>query len=342
MDIKQIFGKHHRRIATENIWKSVLAGVTVCFGVNTVFLALYWFFAFGKVWLGTVIGIPFGALCGALLYLFKYRVNDKVIARRIDSHGLEERMITMVELSEDDSYIAEIQRNDAIEKLSEFSQKNIKFNISTLFAVLATAFLTLSISFAALGMLAKAGKIPYGKELFGDSIVGGFEVVYTAEQGGYILGNQKQNVKTGESTSAVRAVAEDGWVFVSWNDGMAYPERSENDVRCNMTLKALFKRIDDLETDDDDSDSADDLPYGEVMQESGGGDSDDPNGETPKDEGEGNGGGKWQDKNQFIDGATYYRDYLEFYYQYAMGIFDSSNEIPKEIIEFFEMYFSGI
>ncbi len=342
MDTKQIFGKHHRHLTTEKIWNSVLAGLSVCFGVNTVFLALYWFFAFGKVWLGTAIGIPFGAAFGVFLYLFKYKSTDSALARRIDRYGLEERMITMVELYGDDSYIAKIQRNDAIERLSGFPQKSIKFNISTLFVVFATAFLTLSITFTALGALAKAGKIPYGKQLFSDGAIDGFDVVYAAEQGGYVIGEQKQSVKIGESTSAVRAVAEDGWVFVSWNDGSAYPERSEKDVRCNMTLKAIFKKIGDIEFDDDDSDSADDLPYGEVMQESGGGDSDDPNGETPKDDGQGNGSGKWQDKNQFIDGATYYRDYLEFYYQYAMGIFDSETEIPEEMIEFFEMYFSGI
>lgn len=342
MDVKQIFGKHYQRIFTEVIWRSVIAGATVCFGVDMIFLALHWLLEFGTVWMGIAIGVPCGALTAILLYFFKYRLTDRAVARRIDRYGLEERMITMVELSNDDSYIAELQRKDAIDSLAGLSQKNIKFHISTVLTVLATAFLTLSISLTALGILAGAGKIPYGKELIGSGADGSFEVVYSAEVGGWIIGEQRQTVKIGGATVAVRAVAENGFVFVGWSDGNTYPERYEDDVRSDMTFKAVFVKIDDVDSDDDDSDAADDLPYGEVIEESGGGDSNDPNGETPKDDGQGNGSGKWQDRNQFIDGATYYRDYLEFYYQYAMGIFDSDIEIPQEIIEFFEMYFNGI
>ena len=111
----------------------------------------------------------------------------------------------------------------------------------------------------------------------------------------------------------------------------------------SRTIKAVFEKIENTLLDDDDSDEADDLPVGSAIEESGGGDSDETGGETPKDDGgNGQGGGKWLDRNQFIDGATYYRDYLEMYYQYSTGLLESDTEIPPEVIEFFEIYFSGI
>ena len=125
------------------------------------------------------------------------------------------------------------------------------------------------------------------------------------------------------------------------DDGETSPERNETGVNSDMLIKAVFEKIESSAPEDDDSDAADDLPVGSVDEESGGDNSDELGGEEVKGDGEG-GGAKWQDKNQFIDGATYYRDYLEFYYQYATGIFDSETDIPPEMIEFFETYFSGI
>jgi len=247
----------------------------------------------------------------------------------------------MVELSGDNSTIAEMQRADAIARLGEVSAKNIKIKLSTLFTVTVSVLLVVSVTFSVLGILAGAGKIPYGKDLFAQGGDGTFEVVYTAGEGGSIRGEAEQSVSFGKSTTAVRAVADDGWMFVRWADGDTSPERWEVNVQSNMQIKAIFEKIDNTAPDEDDKDSADDLPSGDVTQEGGGSNSDELGGEEAKGDG-GGGGAKWQDRNQFIDGATYYRDYLEFYYQYAMGFFDSATDIPPEIIEYFEIYFSGI
>ena len=341
MNTQQIFDKHKRRLITESLLKSVIAGIAIGFGINTVFAFLYWMFDFGGIWIGLATGSLLGAACGILLYLFKYKVSEKTVAQRIDSYGLEERMITMVELSEDDSCIADIQRGDAIKKLDCLPAKSIKFNISAIFTVLTSLIAVASITLTVLGALANAGKIPYGKDVLSGGADGKFEVLYTAGEGGTIRGEKSQDVSFGASTEKVFAEADDGWMFVRWDDGERSPERCEHNVSANMEMKAIFKKIDNTDSDDDDSDVADDLPYADVTEESGGGNSDQLGGENVKDDGEG-GGGKWNDRNKFIDGATYYRDYLEFYYQYATGIFESDTEIPPEIIEFFETYFSGI
>jgi len=343
MDTKQIFGKHYERLATEGILKSVIAGSAVAFGINTVFAFLYWMFGLGAIWLGAVIGIPLGAVCGVILYFLRCRLNEKVIAARIDRlGGLEERMITMVELDGESTCIAKLQRSDALDNLANLPEKSVRFRFPTsLIATLSLVFV-ISVSLIVLGVLANDGKIPYGKDMLAQGADGAFDVTYATDGGGYIRGELNQKVSLGQSTSPVRAVADDGWMFIRWDDGEMCPERSEESVNTDMVIKAVFKKIDAGDPDEDDSDSADDLPTGDVTVEGGGGDSDQQGGENIKNDGQGNGSGKWQDRNQFIDGATYYRDYLELYYQYAMGIFDSDTEIPPEILEFFETYFSGI
>ncbi len=342
MNKKQIFGKHYRRLLTEAIIKSVLSGISVSFLINGVFSFLYWMLTFGSAWLGTAIGLPLGVAFGIVIYYAKFKLTEKTLARRIDSHGLEERMITMVELQGENSSIAELQRTDAAENLADFPAKEMKFKIPAWLIVIASSVIAVSLLFGALSALADSGLILYGKDIIAQGGDGTFEVVYTTEGEGAIRGKSEQSVGYGLATEPVRAIAGDGWMFVGWDDGVTSPERCESNVFSDITVKAVFKKIDSGSADEEDSDSADDLPYGSVIEESGGGNSDQLGGDNVKDDGDSEGGGKFQDRNQFIDGATYYRDYLEFYYQYSTGIFESETDIPPEILEFFETYFDGI
>ena len=342
MNIKQFFDKHYKRLVTEGILKSAILGALVCFVINFIFAFLYWMFAIGSIWLGIGIGTVSGIAFGVALYFLRYNPTEKTVAGRIDRYGFEERMITMLELREDESFMADMQRRDARKSLDNAPAKIIRFNLSKTSLMLVSALILVSISLTVLGGLAKLGKIPYGKNIFG-SDDGMFDVVYATDEGGIILGNANQSVSPGENTSAVLAIPSNGWIFVGWDDGGRSPQRYETEVEGDMIITAVFEKIDKNETDpEDESDFADDIPFGSSSSESGGGSSDNEGGDNPEEGGDGQGGGKWQDKNQFIDGATYYRDYLELYYQYAMEIFDSNGEIPPELIEFFETYFSGI
>lgn len=342
MNTKQIFDKHYARLRCEAIIKSALIGIAVGFGINLIFASLYWLFAFGGVWIGALVGASVGSACGVVLYFVKYRVTETDVARRVDREGLRERMITMLELEDDESVIAKVQRKDAERSLNGVSAESIKFNIPALTIALSVAVLVLSLGMSVVGILAGVGSIPYAKDILSPSRTGVFDMEYLAGEGGYLRGESKQRVSVGEDASPVRAIAEDGWMFVRWDDGVDCPERIDENITENKLVRAVFEKIETTASDDDDTDSADDLPVASATEESGGGDSDEEGGENQKNDGDSQGGGKWQDKNQFIDGATYYRDYLELYYQYATGIFDQDTEIPPEVIEFFETYFSGI
>lgn len=342
MNLKKVLGKHYERLRKEAIIKSVIFGLLFGFSLTGAISLLFWIIGKGSLLIGVLAAAVLGAVLGVFLYFKRYRPTYKNVARRLDRLGLDERIITMLELSGEDTDIALVQRNDAMRVLEDTPAERIKFRISALLSALLTASALIGVCFSSLFLLAEGGRMPYGKDLFAEGVDGSFEVVYTVSGGGYIRGETEQSIDYGESGSTVRAIAENGWMFVSWSDGESYPERREKNVKADAEIKAIFKRIDSSSPDEEDSDEADDLPYGSVIEEGGGGSSDELGGDNVKDDGEGSGGGKWQDRNQFIDGATYYRDYLEFYYMYATGIFEGSTDIPEEIIEFFETYFNGI
>jgi hypothetical protein len=177
----------------------------------------------------------------------------------------------------------------------------------------------------------------------------------------------------GESGTPVVAVPEDGWIFIGWDDGTETTERTDVVGNEELIFTAIFEEIgESLGGDSGDSsdgpsdgegDSAQDAPNENSSGEQG--KPGDPNTESSGDGGEGennsdgqkpsndqeseggdgeDGGqgssGKWSDNNQFIDGNTYYRDYLDMYYQMAQEIFESDGTIPPELIEFFEKLLS--
>ncbi|MBE6537135.1 MAG: hypothetical protein E7673_04195 [Ruminococcaceae bacterium] len=85
-------------------------------------------------------------------------------------------------------------------------------------------------------------------------------VTYEVIGEGSILGQAEQTVKNGSDTSSVTAVADEGWIFIGWDDGYSNPTRSDKAVTEDVTFTAIFE-IDDGGSDDSDfKDEADDVP----------------------------------------------------------------------------------
>lgn len=376
MNGKQLFKKHYSRLVTEGIIRSVLSGFTIGFAASFVAAFFAWMFDFGGIWFVIGIGAGVALVSGVLLYFLKFKPNEIEVAGRLDRLGLKERMITMLELKEDDSYIAGLQRVDAKESLDSVSDRKIKFRIPKLtFALLAVAFV-LGASMTTVVGLAKEDIIPSGDELIPEDPMATYiPVTYLAEEGGEIEGETDQLIPPGGSTEAVVAVAEDGWIFIGWDDGNENPERSDENITEERVYMAIFEEIgeggDSDESDESsdgkpgsaEGDSADDLPQGgnaNVDSETTGdaGDKGDGSGASSEsdggqgstdEEGEGKGdgqglgaGGKWQDSNQFLDGKTYYKDHIDMYYQMAQEILAEGGDIPPELREFLETYYGSI
>lgn len=70
-----------------------------------------------------------------------------------------------------------------------------------------------------------------------------FTINYCTDGNGTIRGEAVQTVLKGENGSFVTAVAGEGYFFASWSDGITAPERREENVVKNLTVTAVFKKI---------------------------------------------------------------------------------------------------
>ena len=377
-DNDKIFSLYKKRMTVAAVTSSVCYGLIIGGGVAFIAALLSWLLSYNGVWIAVGTGLGSAIISGILLFFFKFRPNEHSVARRMDTMGLEERTITMYDLQNTDSPIAEIQRRDACDKIQNVSQSQIK-TAFPVFAAGKVAAVCLGVALcAAIGMtlvtgLTEAGVIP------GPGIVVAEQdrfvtVSYAVQndEGGEIEGEFEQIISPGESTEPVAAVAEDGWIFVRWSDGVLTTERQDTNVEEDKEIFAIFEEIGDGE-DEDADDPLDNENEGDYDQNApnpdkndGAGNSGDVGngGEGESDngsQGDGNGtgeggqegqghgdgkgegaGGGWSDSNQIIDGSTDYRDVFDTYYDMAMEIIKNGGELPQELREFIEKYFGSL
>ena len=257
MSKESIFQKYYKKLAGEGLLKSFLLALTIALFVETVILLAFWFVGIKRYWLSAGISVGvFAALVPSLYFLF-FRPDTKAIAKRLDSLGLEERLLTMNELQNDESYIAMRQREDAKQALAKIDPKNVKIVLSkTLLVLLIVSFVCVG-SMTTVTALANNGVIP--ENPLPDDEVLHPENYYTVkyvgldynhqnilamdtpdEVGGMIEGADEQLIAKGERGDGVLAVAEPDWVFLGWGDGAEDPYREEEAVVVDdTTLEGL-------------------------------------------------------------------------------------------------------
>lgn len=332
MKSQKKFDRYDSVLRREAIIKSLLLGAVFGAGVGFVVATVFWFLSSNGI-LPAVLSFVVVTL--ALMLVFYKTVFSPTVkknAKRLDRYGLDERLITMVELEGDDSYIAEVQRRDAVENLGKLDKKQVKIKIATVIIVLIAVFGTLFAGAFATEALSNAGVIPSGIEvwhmIFPPEPPEEFNVKYSVGKGGYIIGNAEQTVTDGEDGERVLAVAEDGYMFLAWNDGVFNPSRKDTEVTKDIEVSAIFIEVKDDEDAGDDEDEPDDVP-GEGQ---GPGDQNNPGG----------GGGKYEEVNQIIDGDTYYRDVYEHYYEDLLKALEEREDISDEMRDIIETYFGII
>ena len=67
-----------------------------------------------------------------------------------------------------------------------------------------------------------------------------YTVIYNDAPNGKIVGETKQFVRRGESASEVKAVADKGYVFVMWSDGVKNATRRDSFITQNITVSPVF------------------------------------------------------------------------------------------------------
>lgn len=240
---RNVFNKFYGKLAREGLLKSLMVSASIAFVIAGLCAFAAWFLGINALWisLGIIGGLTL--ILTPIFYFKKFRPTTKSIAKRLDSLGLEERILTMSELTSDDSYIAMKQREDAEEALKKVQPKSLKYAISWVTIVclsVATVFtgagMTVN-SLAANGVIADGGKIiedlkPDPPEVFYTLKYVAIDyktlVMYGAiveSDGGMFDGNEEQLVAKGEDGEAILALADGDYSFVGWLDGTSDPYR---------------------------------------------------------------------------------------------------------------------
>lgn len=326
------FDMRYKKITWEAILKSLFYGLIIAFGVTFVLGAVFWII--GTRNLGLVIGLLSGALvlvtgvAGAIFYFAKFHPTVKSNARRIDTLGLEERVITMIEFKDDDSVIANLQRNDALSALETVNEKLIRFNFGKGLMTALSIAAALSLPMNIVASLSAAGFIPSFSDIIQDTQqhVEYIPVSYMAEDGGYIEGETDQLILFGDNAESVVAIPEEGYTFEGWDDGYKKPTRTDEKIDKPLVLTAIFMPIEDEEDAPDDGESGEN---GEAPGDEEGEGDQQGDGDTPGDNPGSGGDPSERDQNYIIDG-TEDNDYKKIL---AEGAKDDVIKFLKENID---------
>ena len=330
MDRKQYFEKHYSKLRFEAWLGAALIGVIAGLFAGAAVALVTWFFAYNGLLASILSTVGVTAIVTPLVYLAKFRPDVVKNARRLDRLGLEERLVTMVEYANDDSFIAEVQREDAKLSLAKLASSAIKFTLSKASLVLIIVSASLFTTANTLEVLASTGLIPGGdsfiEEEIEEEVIEYVTVTYEAEGGGFFTGEDIQLIPKGTASTQVVAVADEGWMFVEWDDGYKKPARSDKNINEDVTFIAIFTMTGeegDPSQEDPNADPSDkpkDSPQQQEQQNQDQQEQDKQEQENqdqqqqdkPKPEpgDPTHGGSKYQEANQVIDGETYYKDAL--------------------------------
>ena len=338
----ELFKKYYSRLAREGIIKAVLCGMI--FGFSTLFVtsALLWLTNEHIFWVAILCGVATGAATAPLFYYTKFKPTTKEIARRVDELGLEERVLTMTELENDQSYIAMRQREDTIAALQTVNAGllSIAVSIPLIISVCATGLFGMGMTVVT--TLSAADIITSGRELIEEAnkpIPEYVEIEYEVSgEGGKILNFETeeeipfQAVEKGKDAIPVIAVAEEGYIFLGWSDDTEDPYREDKNVQESITLVAEFGELQDAGDMPGGEDGfPGDLP-GDLAGQEGNG----PPGQGP------GAGGEFKATNQIIDGETFYGHEYAAAFEDVLNVLAQNAEMSDQLKQLISNYFETI
>ena len=366
--MQELMKKYRARLVKEGVIKASLYAAVVAFAALAVCAVVFWFTGFRMVWVGAIVFAAVLLIAAPVIYFAAFRPTEKSVARRVDKDlGLDERMVTMLELRGNSEIIACAQRANAVSALRAASNAGIKKVAITV----GSAALVVGIGIAAVlgtGMttvsaLSATGVIPSGKDLLSGAAAAPrqYTVTYLVEGVGTLKGNvspitqtdpvsgdilvtgYEQIVTEGEISAAVWAVPgadETGdYYFVGWSDGVTVPYRTVSDLTADVTITAVFAPV-----GDELGDGSEDIPPIPGFSEDG--DSSDnggginkpapPEDNEGKEENNGSGDGAGGSSNpafQVNDGQTDYGgSVFENASDQAQDAISSDDSIPDDLV----------
>lgn len=338
----ELFKKYYSRLAREGIIKSALVGMIV--GFSTLFLTsiVLWLTNEDLFWLAFISGVAVGAVIAPVLYYKKFKPTTKEIARRVDELGLEERVLTMTELENDQSYIALRQREDTVAALQTVNAGLLSIVVSIPLIVATCVTGVFGVGMSVVTALSSAGVIESGREMIEEAmkpLPEYFDIEYEVSgEGGRILNFETeeeipfQAVEKGKNAIPVIAVPDEGYIFVGWSDQFEDPYREDENVTQHMTLIAEFAEL----MDGGDMPGGEDGFPGDLPGDLAG---DQGNGKP----GQGPGaGGEFIPTNQIIDGETFYGHEYEAAFEDVLNVLAQNAEMSDRLKQLISNYFETI
>lgn len=200
----EVFKKYYKKIGRESILKALLCGLTIGFSLMFVCIAASWLAGFkAGIYIGLGLFVAATAIATPLFYTFRFRPTTKKIAQRIDTLGLEERILTMAELENDDSFIAMKQREDAMNAMKSVSSEMLKIAVSVPLIAAVAISATLGT-----GMTVAAAVAPDGGKNFVDGLKEKqtYDITYIVEGKGWVIDFTKK-----ENAALIAAMKERAW-----------------------------------------------------------------------------------------------------------------------------------
>lgn len=364
MNKNQNFDRFKRKLTVEALLNSTLLGLSVGFAVGGLVALICWLCGYKEgIWVALGVGAGSVLISFPLFYFLKFRPSVLETARRVDSLGLQERAVTMLEFMNDESHIAVRQREDAKRAISSANETALKTVVPAWIGIVVAVTFAFGTTFGVVGGLFR-NEVLKSPIVNPDPMEQFVAVTYLVEDGGEIQGEADQLLLPGENATTVTAVAVDGYMFVGWDDGVKNPSRTDLKITEDLEITAMFESVEggedpeegDFDGPANDGDVAPDEPKegsgSEVDGSEGDGQGNPGSGEgsgssDQKGEGKGDGqgegaGGHFHESNQIIDGDTYYRDKLDQAKIDAMGEIASLDDLPPEIREFIEAYYESV
>lgn len=346
-EAERLLAQYRFRIQKEGWIKSALCGATVGFGLNMLYMLVSLVFGNKIFWVGAILFL-LGAATTPLFYHLRFKSTVRQVAARVDTLGLEERVLTMTQLEGDDSYMARRQREDALGALRTVNASLIKLAVSIPLVVLCVTIGVLSATATTANALVDDSLIKVIEEGTAKPAES-YVLSYTVQGGlgGKIYGEVMQTVKAGTTSSPVQAIADEGYIFAGWTDGCEDAYRVDVDVEDDIMVGAIFLTFDedDLPMDadplpsDSDSDDSDGRPGNSPKP----GDTLDDRGNPSDDGSDGGGaGGSSAPSNQIIDGQTFYGDEYGNSLSDAQDAVNSSTDLSGEQSDTISDYFNNI
>lgn len=300
-----------RKIAVESWICSILCGLSIGFVAATICSFVLWAFGIKKLWISIAMFAATSGISAFLFYQGKFRRSMREIAYRADMLGLEERILTMTQFAEDNSFMARCQREDAAKALAKVDSSLLKITVGTPLVVMCVVGMLISTSVIAASAISDKSLIALINETHASELAR-CTVSYEVKDhnGGKIYGRCNQIVEADADDEMVQAVADDNYIFVGWSDGCEDALRTDKSVAKDIKVFAVFVPLEENDADDEEMPN-NDGGEGNHGEDKSGLPQDGPTIPQPEENNPDNGessGGATNPSNQVIDGGTFIGD----------------------------------